>query len=187
MCSINNYQFTNNENTNGAIYIVRDPRDIVLSYSSFLDKSVDDTINYMISDEAFEQDIYQNILYRKSIMGSWSYHFNSWKNYKSKEIIIVKYEDMVTNTNDTFLKVLEYLNKNNGVEINKEKMLNAIDITSFENLKRLELREGFTENPSKKPFFRNGKIGEWKQKLNKNQIKKIEEKFQKEMVELKYL
>ena len=26
MCSINNYQFTNNDNTIGAVYIVRDPR-----------------------------------------------------------------------------------------------------------------------------------------------------------------
>ena len=81
MCSINNYQFTNNQNTIGAIYIVRDPRDIALSYASFLNKKVDDTIDYMISDNAFEQDLFQNTLYKKSVMGSWSYHYNSWKNY----------------------------------------------------------------------------------------------------------
>ena len=118
MCSINNYQFTNNQNTIGAIYIVRDPRDIALSYSNhFLNKKVDDTIDYMISDNAFWQDLFQNTLYKKSVMGSWSYHYNSWKNYKAKKIIIVKYEDMITKTNDTFFKILKYLSNINNVEI----------------------------------------------------------------------
>ena len=66
-------------------------------------------------------------------------------------------------------------------------MINAINLTSFENLKKLENEEGFEENPSDKPFFRKGQIGEWKLKLNKEQIKKIEDKFSKEMKELKYI
>ena len=31
MCTINNYPFTNSKNTAGFIYLVRDPRDVVLS------------------------------------------------------------------------------------------------------------------------------------------------------------
>ena len=153
MCSINNYQFTNNDNTIGAVYIVRDPRDIALSYSSFLNKKIDETIDYMISDNAFEQDLFQNTLYKKSIMGSWSYHYRSWKNYNDRKIIIIKYEDMITKTNETFLKVIKYLNNINNIEINEKKMINAINLTSFENLKKLENEEGFEENPSDKPFF----------------------------------
>ena len=59
----------------------------------------------MISDNAFEQDLFQNTLYKKSIMGSWSYHYRSWKNYNDRKIIIIKYEDMITKTNETFLKL----------------------------------------------------------------------------------
>lgn len=187
MCSINNYQFTNDENTAGAIYIVRDPRDVVISYSSFLNKKIDDTIDYILTDNCFEQDIFENVLYKKSVMGSWAYHYNSWKNYKAKKIIIIKYEDMITKTNETFLKVLKYLNKNNNVKINKKKMLDAINLTTFKNLKKLEKNEGFKENPSTNPFFRKGQIGEWKVILDKTQIQKIEKKFKIEMKELNYL
>ena len=187
MCSINNYQFTNDENTIGAIYVVRDPRDIAISYSNFLNKEIDDTIEYILSDNCFEQDFFENLLYKKSIMGNWAYHYNSWKNYKSKEIIIIKYEDMITKTNETFLKILKYLNKINNVEINQKKMMDAINLTSFKNLSKLEKNEGFIENPSINPFFRKGQIGEWKEILNKNQIQKIEKKFTKEMEELDYL
>ena len=187
MCSINGCQFTNNENTIGAIYIVRDPRDVAISYSKFLGKDIDETIKYILSDSCFEQDLFENELYKKSIMGNWSYHYNSWKNYKSNEIIIVKYEDMLKKTNETFFKVLNYLNKQKNIEVNEKKMMNAINLTSFNNLQKLEKNEGFKENPSSKPFFRKGKIGEWKKILNSKQIQKIEKKFTREMEELKYL
>lgn len=187
MCSINGYQFTNNENTIGAIYIVRDPRDIVISYSEFLGKDIDETIEYILSDNCFEQDLFGNELYKKTIMGSWAYHYNSWKNYKSNEIIIVKYEDMLKKPNETFFKVLNYLNKQKNIKVDEKKMMNAINLTSFNNLKKLEKNEGFKENPSSKPFFRKGKIGEWKKILNSKQIQKIEKKFTREMEELMYL
>ena len=41
-------------------------------------------------------------------------------------------------------------------------MKHSIKETSFENLKKLEINEGFKVNPSKKPFFRKGKVGDWK-------------------------
>ena len=39
MCTINNNKFTNKNNTLGAIYLVRDPRDIVVSYAHHLGQS----------------------------------------------------------------------------------------------------------------------------------------------------
>ena len=38
LCTINNYPFTNKLNTIGFIYLVRDPRDVVLSYSYHLNE-----------------------------------------------------------------------------------------------------------------------------------------------------
>ena len=104
MCTINNYKFTDQENTLGAIYIVRDPRDIAISYSNFLDKNIDDTIAYMLSSMCYEQDIFENKLYKKSIMGNWGFHYKSWNDFKLKEKIIIRYEDMKNKTNETFYK-----------------------------------------------------------------------------------
>ena len=47
MCTINNYPFTNSKNTIGVIYLVRDPRDVVLSYANHLNKNVESTFNIM--------------------------------------------------------------------------------------------------------------------------------------------
>ena len=187
MCSINNHNFTDNENTLGAIYIVRDPRDIAVSYSAFLDLKLDETIDFMLSPSCFEEDIFENVRYKKSIMGNWAYHYNSWKNYNSREVIIIKYEDMLNDPKMTFLKVLSFLNKIDNIKINKQKMAKAIDQTTFKNLQELEEKEGFDENPSNKSFFRKGKEGEWKKILDKDQQQRIEKEFKNEMKELGYL
>ena len=187
MCSINNHDFTDNENTLGAIYIVRDPRDIAVSYSAFLDLKLDETINFMLSPSCYEEDIFENVRYKKSIMGNWAYHYNSWKNYNSREVIIIKYEDMLNDPKMTFLKVLTFLNKIDNIKINKQKMAKAIDQTTFKNLQELEEKEGFDENPSNKSFFRKGKEGEWKKILDKDQQQRIEKEFKNEMKELGYL
>ena len=36
LCNINNYPFTDKENTLGVIYLVRDPRDVLVSYSNHI-------------------------------------------------------------------------------------------------------------------------------------------------------
>ena len=37
------------------------------------------------------QKHFKDKFYKRSLMGSWSSHYNSWKNYKSKETLLVKY------------------------------------------------------------------------------------------------
>ena len=49
------------------------------------------------------------------------------------------------------------------------------------------MRRGLRKIQVTNLFFRKGQIGEWKLKLSKEQIKKIEDKFSKEMKELKYI
>ena len=187
MCTVNNYKFTNLENTLGAIYIVRDPRDVLVSYSNFLNKSVDEILKKMISNDSYEGAELKSKVYKKSLLGSWSNHYNSWKNFSGVKTIFIKYEEMIKNPNSTFLKVLTYLNTLTNIQIDKKKLNDAIEQTSFKNLKNLELKEGFKGNPSPNPFFRSGKIGEWKEKLTKEQCQKIEKTFKIEMTELGYL
>ena len=58
----------------------------------------------------------------------------------------------------------------------------------IENLAKLEETIGFHEKlNNEQKFFRKGLIDEWKSKLNKKQIKKIEDSFFEEMKELNYL
>ena len=68
-----------------------------------------------------------------------------------------------------------------------DKLKKALKQTRFNELQKMEKKEGFKEKGKGELFFRNGKIGEWKKILNSKQIQKIEKKFTREMEELKYL
>ena len=178
MMTINNWRFTDTDNTNGFIYLVRDPRDVLLSYSSHTSLSLEETFEVMIGDfSRSSQD--------GAIMSSWSMHYNSWKN-SNFEKIIIKYEDLIENTENCFNKIVSFLNKLNKLPIDNKKIQKSILNTSFDKLKKLEENEGFVE-AHKNKFFRKGKIGDWKKSLDPKIAKKIEEKFNPEMKELGYL
>ena len=187
MCTINGNKFTNKQNSLGAIYLVRDPRDIIISYSSFLKKSYDEVVTYLFNSESFELSNIDGKQFDFTLIGSWSDNYNSWKNYKSIEVLIVKYEDLISDTQNTFTKIIKYLNKIDNVKIDDEKIKSCINLTSFKNLRKIEEEKGFIEKGFGEFFFRKGRVGDWKDKLNQNLVKKIEEKFKLEMKELGYI
>ena len=125
--------------------------------------------------------------YEKSLMGTWSDHYKSWKNFKSCKILIIKYEDMVLNEINTFTKVINYLKEIDDVKFESDKLTRALKQTQFQELQKLEKAEGFEEKGKGKFFFRKGKIGTWKDEVSTNIINKIEKLFKSEMKELGYL
>ena len=187
MCTINGNSFTNSQQSLGGIYLVRDPRDIVVSYSDHLQKTYKDVTQTLFQSNTFEEGIIDDKKFNFTLLGSWSDHYNSWKNYRGVKILIIKYEDLVNNTFLTFEKIIKYLNSITQVSVNKDKIYECIQITKFENLKNLEIKDGFSEKGLGKYFFRAGKVGDWKGKLDEKLIKEIETKFNKEMAELGYL
>ena len=103
-------------------------------------------------------------------------------------------EDLIIDKKNTFLKVLEFIYKLNKIEfiVDYQKLNNAIESTSFENMQLLEKKYGFEEaaidkNNNKINFFHLGKKNRWEDILDKNIRKKIEKSFKKEMKELGYL
>ena len=187
ICTINGNKFTNKQNSLGAIYLVRDPRDIIISYSSFLKKSYDEVATYLFNNKSFELSNIDGKQFDFTLIGSWSDNYNSWKNYKSINVLIIKYEDLVSDTQNTFTKIIKYLNKIDNIKIDNEKIKSCINLTSFENLRKIEEEKGFIEKGFGQFFFRKGKVGDWKKKLNQDLVKKVEEKFKLEMKELGYI
>ena len=173
MCTVNKNKFTNKENTLGAIYIVRDPRDVAVSFSYHMGKTLTEIVNNMIDKEYLisESDFMtEKKVSGSTLLSSWSNHYNSWKNYKS---IIIKYEDLVRNTADKFYEIVLYLNELYGTKVDEKKILKSIELTNFKNLQNLEKEHGFEEITISKTFFREGKIGSWKKKLDEKLSKKI--------------
>ena len=187
--TLNNNAFTNTDNTIGGIYIVRDPRDVVLSNANHFGIDNEESTKMLLNMESYEIedfDIDKKEKFRKSLMGSWSSNYLSWKNYKGRKIHLMKYENLVENPKKVFTKMLEYMKSIFPVDIDPDRVRKAVEETAFDKLQNLEDKEGFTEVGMGK-FFRKGKVGEWKEKLDPKLVKIIEEHFRKEMMELDYL
>lgn len=182
----NKYPFSNFKNTLGAIYIVRDPRNVVTSFAKFKSMTIDNSAKFLIEGKG-DGFTWTN---------TWNENFNSWKFLnKYEKYLLIKYEDLITNPELTFLKILKFVFnlKKTKFKIDQMKFKNTIKTTSFDYLKNLEKEKGFIEankdpNTGKPiPFFNLGPKNDWKKLLNVKIKKKIEMAFEKEMKELNYL
>ena len=188
-CTINkkNY-FTNENNTLGVIYIVRDPRDVLVSYARHSINSIKNTLLDMTtSDNCIFTN--KNLV---NLLGSWSDHYNSWKRI-NKNFLLIKYEDLIENKKKEMLKILNFVNIFVKIPIDETKVEKCLNSTTFENMKNME-EKGFFEEQAidektgkKINFFHKGKNNQWKDFLDTSTIKKIEENFETEMKELKYI
>ena len=186
LIDVKNFSFTNLENTIGLIYVIRDPRDVAISYASHLNIDLKKTTHHMINPNLAEKTVDN---YDKTLITSWSNHYNSWKNLPLKKIII-RYEDLIDKPEETFLKIVQYLSQIINLEKDMGLIKKSVKNVNFDNLKNLETIYGFTENKSPNrdnKFFNEGKKEQWKKKLPQNLKDIIEENFKNEMAENKYL
>jgi len=195
---INGYKFTDLKNTLGVIYVVRDPRSVVRSYANHNQLSLEDATNRILEFGATIGGIKNSDFGSDQIvthMGSWSSNYNTWKEFKKiNSYLLIKYEDLVSNTRNTFLGILEFIYKLGGVkiEINNNKLKNTIETTTFKSMQSYENQKGFTEsvaddNGKKIKFFKYGYKKNEKNILPQELQRKIENKLNIEMNELGYL
>tara|TARA_E500000178_G_scaffold234725_1_gene231216 strand:+ start:214 stop:1074 length:861 start_codon:yes stop_codon:yes gene_type:complete len=188
----NNLKFTDAKVTKAAIYIIRDPRNVLFSYADYFNISINEAYDQITSETEIEYENSQ-IKY-PGIIGSWGSNYLSWKNSSNEfPVKIIKYEDLTSKTYSTFFEILNYL-KNIKVinSIDTEKVKKTIKNTNLDNLKRIEKKIGFKEKniKSDKPFFNLGEKRDWKliyKKENVDFINNINNVFKNEMKELGYL
>lgn len=182
--------FTDENITRSAIYIIRDPRSVLLSkIHHFNFNSQKESLKFMINDSRFSLGS-KNSGSFPEIISSWANHYRSWYNFiSSKKIgLIVKYEDLIKNSEDEFRKILNYLAVINNFSFNEKKFQNSLSSIDFNNLKKLETSRGFDERTGKNEnFFRKGIIDEWKTTLNSEILDIIQNRFNSEMKELNYI
>jgi hypothetical protein len=117
---------------------------------------------------------------------SWNVHYSSWKKINIPKIIL-RYEDLIDDPYNNFLKILEFISQFKKIDIDENKINNVIKKCTFKQVSDNEKKFGFVERKGKENFFRKGLVDEWKVVLKKDLIQKIEKEFYKEMRELKYL
>lgn len=167
--------------TSGAIYIVRNPLDVAISYSHHMGRSIDDAIEHM-ETRGLETKVSEKSVYE--VYGSWSEHVHSWTRKQNRAVYIMRYEDMTADPKAVFGALARHL----LMLPTDQQLSEAIELSSFERLKKQESEGGFRERPKvAKQFFREGKANQWQQVLNRSQIRRIVATHQVQMRRFGYL
>ena len=193
-------QFTSPETTLGAIYIVRDPRNVLTSLKNHYSFD-DDKALEMIKDKTRSLMSNNGSHASFTYISSWAENYLSWFNNNQFRRLFIKYEDLIENKYETFRDIIVYtntlMNKIDGV--NKFKLQKAIETTNFNVLKKKEISETFDGSEShfkkwrkfhsenKNLFFNLGPDNKWEKNLKTKISNEIEVCFEKEMKKLGYL
>jgi hypothetical protein len=165
----------------GAIYIVRNPLDIVLSLSPHAGVSIDDAITVM-ETENFKNKNSERTAFE--VWGSWSEHVGGWTGQHQDPVLVLRYEDMLADPIKSFTAILRHLRQNPT----SDAIAKAVELSSFERSRALEEKFGFEERtPHADRFFRVGRAGQWREQLSDAQVSRIVAAHEAQMRRFGYL
>ena len=155
-----------------AIYLVRNPLDVVASYANHngsedLDHTIECLANekYVMAQRNTKK--YPSQLRQKLL--SWSSHVNSWLDHADMPIHVVRYEDMLLKTYSTFQGIIQFLN----LPDDQARIEKAIRFSEMKELQRQEEKDNFKEKAScTKRFFRAGESGNWRDELTVEMVER---------------
>ncbi|MCW8877664.1 MAG: sulfotransferase domain-containing protein [Kangiellaceae bacterium] len=166
--------------TSGAIYVVRNPLDVVVSMSSYFGISIDQAIDFMAEEMTGTPMEEAHV---PQIISSWSKNVSSWTN-PDPSILVLRYEDLLANPKKWFRKVESFLK----LKKDPKRLKAAIENSRFDKLKAQERASGFIEkHENAKQFFNKGRANQWRQLLEKGQIERIISMNGELMARFKYL
>jgi hypothetical protein len=165
----------------GAVYVVRNPLDAVLSVADHFGLSVDEAIDFMANEQTGTPTNAENVA---GYMGSWSTHVASWTAQTHPSIVVLRYEDMQDNPARAFGSVAKLL----GLDKDRNRVRKAIQFSSFKELRKQELATGFVEkSPNSRYFFRKGTRNQWAESLTDEQVGCIVERHREQMNRFAYV
>lgn len=172
------------------IYIVRDPRDVAVSFYHHNVKAGNIPEGYPV-EEFTARFIAAEFDPR---WGSWSDHVVSWLTLRRDRpgFILLRYEDMKTDPARELARLAAFLQDCGfpNIESSPERLQRAIDLSSPERMRELE-KQGrswvLTRNTRPdKLFVRTATAGGWKSSLSPSSVARIESAWGSVMQELGY-
>ena len=156
------------------IFLIRNPRDWIISLHNYRMSRKD----YYYKPKTVSQSIdYLMPIFCKS-MKELEYLT------RDRNDICIHYEDLVSSPSSTIKQILEFLE----LKIDDKKIDNSIQINAIQNYKKLE-KSNYIDHGyqlERDSFIRNPEIRQWKQKLNTNDIKKIDHYIKKYKIMLNF-
>jgi hypothetical protein len=165
------------------IYIIRDGRDVAVSYYYHLILR-----GKIKKDIDFRTYFYDYFMKGASKFGGWGEHVSSWKSAEGKNILFVKYENLLTETEKVFREILQF----SGLPLNQGKFTAAVQKSSFENMQQTEamntetIRKDFDFKDTGYGFIRKGIAGDWKSHFTEEMLSDFNSKYSEIMEALGY-
>lgn len=167
----------------GAAYLVRDPRDVCLSFARHMGVSIDEAIA-MMGRPHCTITVQGGPLFH--YLSSWSAHVRSWLDTRSPiPTAMIRYEDLVADPLKTFRALCGSLGLDDHID--DDALRYGVDQTQFDRLREAEQTQGFQETGNKQDiFFHRGRAGRWREELTPEQIARLEADHGEVMTELGY-
>jgi hypothetical protein len=168
--------------TAGAVYVVRNPLDVAISYAHHSGVTIDNAIARMAVTDA-ETAGSDSAVYE--VHGSWSQHVWSWTRNPHRALHVVRYEDLLADPQNVFAAMARHL----LLDSTRRRLAKAIEQSSFARLQAQEREKGFRERPASadQNFFREGRAGQWKDVLTSAQVDRVVRDHGEQMRRFGYL
>ena len=170
----------NMECTAGAIYILRNPLDVTISFSHHFGITIDETIEQMANLEMGTPTTLTSV---RQVYGSWSSNVKSWTQQPNSAVHVLRYEDMTMKPFKACRDMARFL----GLNPPRKRLQRAIEFSSFKVLKAQEEKHGFVERSAHARFFRAGKMGQWRGVLSEEQVATIVSHHREQMERFGYV
>ena len=159
------------EITAAAIYIMRNPFDIVPSYARHNDTDIEGAVTAILDPQHVSRSPRGVI----EIIGRWDHHVASWTESQGLAMHLLRYEDLRADPKAGFQTVFDFLQ----IRPDPTQFRNALKLTRLDALKKQEQKSGFIERPKHmSAFFHSGKVGGWQQSLSAEQVARLYEEFE---------
>ena len=145
------------------VYLVRDPRDVVVSYYHH------DLRRGLIPEgHPIEQYVARFLAGRLDPYGSWQEHVGSWLGARDGDpgFLLLRYEDLSAAPEPGLRRIADFL----GLRSSDAELESACERSSFEAMRRLERFQAETAGTLspvrvQQPFVRSGTVGGWRREL----------------------
>src|SRR6056297_3663988 len=167
--------------TRSAVYILRNPLDMVLSYARHYGMTPEEAVNAVSHPDNANPPDEETVT---QFMGSWSDHVRSWTGKSDYPVLVLRYEDMLADPRTCFARLVQHL----GMPLDVERLDRAILFSSFKELSEQEKTQGFVEKSAESErFFAKGQKDQWKTDLPARLVKKMKHGHRKVMQKFGYL
>lgn len=157
--------------TRGAIYFLRNPLDVAVSFAHHISCDIDTIIGKMAADSHCLNDRTDRIgnQFRQRLL-SWSNHVTGWVDGLGARLHLMRYEDMLRAPLESFAAAVRFAR----LPDEPDRIQKALRFSDIRELQRQEQTHGFREKSQRaKSFFRKGKTGSWREVLTDRQAQRI--------------